>query len=518
MNRIYDSLFEKIYKYFYFYCISGRSEERELLLKQQKDIERTRDNILIYFFQIMKFANGMDQDGRNRNSFFSKADECSYLVTEEFDQWCFYQILFLIYTYIYPDVSKAKENADAAEKCRKNLSAGDEKIVSTLTGAFDKEEYELEKHFDNTFTMKNAYDERQRERDFRLGKRSFLMILKGFSSSTPFFYPALEGRFYQSPIKGGGLFIKWQGYGIVIDPGINFMENMHINGLGIDDINAVIVTHDHIDHNGDLQVIDDLAYASSNRHEIEFYMDAVTSRNKSQMLMSVSDGQKHVLDTAMGGKFSLGKYGNIQVEFLATRHIPDWEETKKCEKETKKRGKETKKRGEETIVYQKNVSFALKISLGGDMKIGFTADTEYFENLSNFLQDCNYIIANMSEPEKNEYRRKEYKKMHLGYGGCAQLIETCNKDKPKEKCPRYIISEFWAGKSDTRRELIKKLRRETGYGKIYPGDIGMMFFLDRDSFMCDYCRCETNIEKLHLIRNKNEYGKISLICDDCLLF
>ena len=52
---------------------------------------------------------------------------------------------------------------------------------------------------------------------------------------------------------------------------------------------------------------------------------------------------------------------------------------------------------------------------------------------------------------------------------------------------------------------------------IYPGDIGMTFFLDRSSFLCAYCGCETNIDGLHLIREKNEYGKISLICDSCLL-
>ena len=45
----------------------------------------------------------------------------------------------------------------------------------------------------------------------------------------------------------------------MVDPGINFMENMHFTGLNINDINAVLVTHDHIDHNGDLPAIDDLA-------------------------------------------------------------------------------------------------------------------------------------------------------------------------------------------------------------------------------------------------------------------
>ena len=56
------------------------------------------------------------------------------------------------------------------------------------------------------------------------------------------------------------------------------MEDMHLRDLEIDDINAVIVTHDHIDHNGDLQVIDDLAYSFG--HSLELYMDKYTENEK----------------------------------------------------------------------------------------------------------------------------------------------------------------------------------------------------------------------------------------------
>lgn len=80
-----------------------------------------------------------------------------------------------------------------------------------------------------------------------------------------------------TPIKGGGIYIKWRGTGLVIDPGINFMENMHMSGLGINDIDAVIVTHNHIDHNGDLITIDDLAF-QFNKCGISLYMDKQTEQ------------------------------------------------------------------------------------------------------------------------------------------------------------------------------------------------------------------------------------------------
>lgn len=118
-------------------------------------------------------------------------------------------------------------------------------------------DYAIQMHIDKNNIVKDAYGSEFSKRDFRLQNRNFMTILKGFSSSAPFFYPALKKRFHNVPIKGGGIFLKWKGYGLVIDPGISFMENMHIAGLNINDINAIFVTHNHINHNGDLSAIID---------------------------------------------------------------------------------------------------------------------------------------------------------------------------------------------------------------------------------------------------------------------
>lgn len=490
MNRIYYGLFEKIYRYFYFYCLSGQDEDHELLLKAENDIQKAGDNTLIYLFQMMQYADGMNRDD-SWNIFQEKKDELKNLLKKDFDTWCYHQVLFLVYTYIYPDMEEAAVHNRLSNTYKEKLAGGEVEMTARLL-EFDREDYEIQKHFDNDFTMMEAYKMRFSERDFRMQKRSFLMILKGFSSSTPFFYPALEHRFYQSPIKGGGIFIKWHGYGIVIDPGINFMENMHLNNLGIRDINAVIVTHDHIDHNGDLQVIDDLAYAT--KQEIVYYVDPGTNcklKNFANMKKRYELGQKS------NHTYSLEE---IKIQYMGTRHITDSQNPGK---------------------YKEGQSFALKIFLlsGGNTEhiIGITSDTEYFPELGEFMYGCDFVIANMSEPKKNDYKKSITKKKHLGYNGCFRLIQSSRKNNAENLHPHYVISEFWAGKGDARRELVKKLREETEYSRIYPGDIGMTFFLDRSSFLCAYCGCETNIDGLHLIREKNEYGKISLICDSCLL-
>jgi len=46
----------------------------------------------------------------------------------------------------------------------------------------------------------------------------------------------------------------------VIDPGFDFLRNFHDAGYHGREINAVVVSHNHPDHNSDLKDIDDLRY------------------------------------------------------------------------------------------------------------------------------------------------------------------------------------------------------------------------------------------------------------------
>jgi tetratricopeptide (TPR) repeat protein len=63
---------------------------------------------------------------------------------------------------------------------------------------------------------------------------------------------------------GGGYFIRLhqakrgkkgraqQPYGVVVDPGVDFVENLYRAGYSLGDINMVVITHDHVDHLGGL--------------------------------------------------------------------------------------------------------------------------------------------------------------------------------------------------------------------------------------------------------------------------
>lgn len=73
---------------------------------------------------------------------------------------------------------------------------------------------------------------------------------------------------------GGGYFVRLHGratpkkepprpFGIVVDPGVDFIENLYRTGYSLSDIDMVIVTHDHVDHLGSLDPLLSLMHERS---------------------------------------------------------------------------------------------------------------------------------------------------------------------------------------------------------------------------------------------------------------
>ena len=55
---------------------------------------------------------------------------------------------------------------------------------------------------------------------------------------------------------GGGYFLWHRGKGIAIDPGHKFVYSLYrYCGIGVNNIHAIIITHEHIDHHADLETI-----------------------------------------------------------------------------------------------------------------------------------------------------------------------------------------------------------------------------------------------------------------------
>jgi len=74
----------------------------------------------------------------------------------------------------------------------------------------------------------------------------YLAVLQRFGSFTPLLRPSHDYAL------GGGYLLAYEGLGIGIDPGHNFLQNLFASGHSLNDIDYVAITHAHDDHMTDL--------------------------------------------------------------------------------------------------------------------------------------------------------------------------------------------------------------------------------------------------------------------------
>ncbi len=353
--------------------------------------------------------------------------------------------------------------------------------------------YELENYFLMPSQM-HYYEQRIQNAKGHFNLQDRLVCLKGFSSSTP----TIHSVAFNSECVGGGLYINYKGLGIAIDPGIGFVNSMHKNGIYINDIDVVIITHDHLDHNADAKVISSLLYDLNNynsrknkmvknifelneikQHEITWIVDSETKKS----LRSVASNIKN-LSTFKGKKRQVVK-GNVNIKLSAVQTIH-----MKNDKE----------------------SFGIKLYMNFDepFVIGYTSDTAYFSELAEFFKESNILIFNVSDIYKKDVKGIRYKHSHLGYNGSVKLLQETNSELA-------VASEFCCTNGDFRMGFIHTLSGEFSKSKtnIFPGEIGLNIHFPDMTVECSICKKLIDKENIKILAPQKEYGKIQYVCGHC---
>ena len=120
-------------------------------------------------------------------------------------------------------------------------------------------------------------------------------FLKHYSSYTPLM------RVSDSSL-GGGYFLLAGDFGCVIDPGYDFLSNFTVRH-SIADIDAVVVTHCHDDHNADLPALLSLLYRRKPPRSVQLYLDRHTFDAHRHLIFSSDYVQKpcRPISTSFGG-------------------------------------------------------------------------------------------------------------------------------------------------------------------------------------------------------------------------
>lgn len=320
------------------------------------------------------------------------------------------------------------------------------------------------------------------------------ICLKGFSSSTPLFNSAAFG----TECLGGGFYFRYKGHGIAIDPGIGFISLMHRNNLFIHDIDTVIVTHAHLDHNCDvwkLSAMEHDYYRSKDREQtffkkffqcnnhvskkINWYMDEDTIRSTHEIL---DERFVHALSECCDGH-AVQLNDNIVLRAVRTEHIRD-----------------------NRITYGIKLSF---ISNSAEYKWGYTSDTRFFDGLGQFFKDSQVLIFNISDIYPSDVEGRKAKRTHLGFDGSLQLLQSTQPSLA-------LASEFCCNNGDYRFEITKALRAHSGTF-ILPSTPGLTIDIGDRTVKCSLCQKSVSANDVKVARPIKEFGDILYICPHCLL-
>ncbi len=320
-----------------------------------------------------------------------------------------------------------------------------------------------------------------------------LICLKGFSSTTPAIYSAV----FEGACTGGGIYFNLDGFGVVIDPGIGFVESMHKQGIFIEDINAVIVTHNHLDHNADMGTVSALSYdinryyrnqerfyqqffpnRRSRKHEISWWLDESTQKANSEIVP---------MSRCLTECYEWKELNSaVAIKVIETKHMNG------------------------------NKSYGIKCKLKLTDKvtiIGYTSDTRYFLELAEFMRECDILIFNISDIYEKDVRGKKQKNTHLGYDGSINLLQD-----DEQKFRLAIASEFCCNNGDYRMNVVRKLNEHVRHRRkayVMPGEVGMKVDLQSGGIFCSRCKQVVSPESVCIVSPEREFGTIQYVCRSC---
>lgn len=331
-------------------------------------------------------------------------------------------------------------------------------------------------------------------------RESFILCLRQWNS----YGPLMETGQGKKRNAGGGTFISWRwsedepACGIVVDPGHGFIQNL-INDdaikLGTRDINAVIVTHLHLDHMGDLQAIADLY------HQYRSYISDTSQLPPDSTSPLVSDNLHNTEERVI--HYLLNKTTYSIWDSLQLSPVRPAEGVVHCLEE-----------GEQFIALRDSLGFSLcampaaheelmgwKQAIGivitlwshtnkkplEATSIGFTGDTGW-EGLRrggnkslDMLANVDVLFANVGTLREDDFRSGYYYRNHLSGKGIITLLQHIIKQRKEGSDPILVLlgefgQEFHEdvkGFVDNVRQIMNKVDTR-GQLRIVPACLGLM--------------------------------------------
>lgn len=309
-------------------------------------------------------------------------------------------------------------------------------------------------------------------------------------------------------------FLRWNGQGIAINPGKNFLTLLHDQQLHLRDIDAVIVTHESQEIFSSVKEIYDLNYKlnqiASELHIIHYYFNEKSHQQLASQLKPNFKQERSALhclelfvDSPDIESIELGE--GIALHYFPTTFHETFKE---------KRSNKPSALGIKLELTTKQEGFS---HYSTTIHLGYIGSSSWSPLLAHLLGNCELLIAAFGHTSPSDYNKLSYNEDSLGYFGIASLLE--------EVRPKILLcSEFDGREGDIRIEAVQKLKKESlqheteGAGTvILPA--GGRFHLNLISWQigCSVTHEAVAPSDIQVVKSLHPFGAIQYLSPDCCL-
>jgi len=362
-----------------------------------------------------------------------------------------------------------------------------------------------------------------------------LLVLRDWNSFSPILRRELRKGDGPGPDErlGGGYLLVWKGCGVAIDPGADFITQLYRKGLSVADVDAVTITHCHLDHTRDVESLVDLNYRYNQARrgrspktegfrDLKFFLSGSAETKYKEYLRKSGCCQHPVqLGQDPGIFWPVKAWGasqaNIKVRAVPAQH------------------RDVTGDDDESI----GLVFVLSDGSGPVLQVGFTSDTRWNPSLNESFLGCDLLVAHLGtievgerktgadakktagEGDKKAIRAGEklgeyakeyleyfdqedkYLENHLGTKGCHRLLQDVQPTL-------LVLSEFGEELVQSRLTLLKFFNgpgKPQGTRLVLGGDSNLAIKLGKElSVCCSHPECAHSWSPIPLDRVRPVLG------------
>ncbi len=301
---------------------------------------------------------------------------------------------------------------------------------------------------------------------------------------------------------GGGYFIWWEGWGLVVDPGLGFGEAFRSAEYVPMNISAVVATHHHIDHTGDMLPILTCVYEMNQR-------PLPTNASHHQVDFAFSPG-------AFSAFADVVAYvpGVRSVQLLRPRESTDLPLPGGVRK-----AKLTAVKAEHLdLTGHTEASIGLRLDLpvadDGKCSIGISGDTRFIDEKgwAEAYKDVDLMVVHIgSLYEEDIGEEKKGPSGHLGFAGTVELLKEIKKCSSPDWDPLVLISEWGEELGPDRTVICKVVAKAANIRRVFPAEWMQSVALG-DGRARPICARDDG--KLAIKWQENERDHIEYLCGD----